>query len=131
MTDYKIHWDNGDGSTMAEIIATTSAAVTIPVPVTSTKTYVFSVLAVNAYGDGALSNTFSILAAITPAQMADIIVATVTDTKISLTWTPPLPRGSPITDFEVLILNKQSNLFEHIVGLCDALLLELPLAQWT
>jgi hypothetical protein len=100
ITGYKVYTYAGTTLVKAELTGSTSAAFTVT-GVTNGTAYTFSVSALNALGEGALSAASGPVTPGTPAAPTGV-VGTRGNAQVSLTWTAPTSNGgSAITDYKV------------------------------
>ena len=74
--------------------------------------YKFKYRAINIFGVGAFSAESTIKAASKPDQISEV-VQTVVNADLRITWAAPNERGSPITVYQVYVVNSLGDDVEH------------------
>lgn len=101
------------------VVATTFSGTTISLP-TPGNTYNFEVAAINVIGTGPYSSVVSITASSVPDQITTLVVSDfTTNTSVLFTWNTPADNYSPITAYEVYILQKSTGLFKLFPTVCN------------
>lgn len=125
VTDYKVMSNGGSGSTFTVLKSTTGNAVSVDLTgLTSGATYIFKVLGVNKFGDGAESSEVSILVALVPDQMDQLVTTEVevplNNTKnVQFNWNLPVNNGDPIDQYRILLYSKLTTGYSEMTALCD------------
>jgi titin len=104
ITDYKVVWDYASGGSDYDEIASTTTndrLYTQDSNIIGGMTYSFKVIATNSIGDSDPSEALSVIAAQTPATPDAPTKKSADTTQITIQWTPPNSRGSPISEYEV------------------------------
>ena len=119
ISSYSINWDNGTAEAMNQVLSTSSLSGTITLP-TPGITYNFEIAAVNIMGTGPYSSVIAIEASSTPNQIATLVVSqTNLNSSVFFTWNTPTDNYSPITSYNVYILQKSTGLFKVFSWICS------------
>lgn len=97
MTGYKIYWNGGSGASysLKQTVASNGNLGSTLIGLISGATYLVKVSAVNAFGEGPLSSSITLVAATAPSQMNPVTI-TQTSTTIRVAFSAPSSNGSPI-----------------------------------
>jgi antitoxin (DNA-binding transcriptional repressor) of toxin-antitoxin stability system len=114
-TSYNLQWDQGTGTFGVDLtgVSTPSLATTYTQPaVVAGGTYRFRYRASNKYGWGPFSDVLVVAAAAEPGEPA-APVTSITDIFVKLHWVAPDPKGSPLTEYEILIRTAAGTFLEE------------------
>ena len=109
LLDHKIYWNGGSGASYALLEASVGVVnqySTSPTEsdLTDGNEYRFKIVAVNAVGDGAVSDAIAIYAATVPNAPAAPAMVSQSDVSITIQWTDNAlvdTGGSPVIDYKV------------------------------
>ena len=109
LLDHKIYWNNGAGASydlLEASIGVVNQYSTSPTnaDLTDGSEYRFKVVAVNAVGDGAVSDAIAIYAATVPNAPAPPTLVSQSDVSITIQWTDNVladTGGSPVIDYKI------------------------------
>lgn len=121
---YEISYSAGTtlGTDLGPVDAGTAVTLSIT-GLTQGTTYTFAVKAVNDHGDGPLSDTQTILAAMQPDQMNEVTIEDDVNvpTSLKISWEAPTnTNGADITAYRVLLMNDLTSEYAEYTSLCDA-----------
>lgn len=118
ITNYEVWYDNAGAET--DLIFYQNAGTAATYTASSLQvglTYQWAVLATNKFNSSILSNELTFLTAFVPSTMNSITTSEV-NTGITLTWVAPSDiRGSAVTAYRIMLLNKSSNTYSEYPSL--------------
>jgi hypothetical protein len=120
ITSYNLEWNNGSGTTFAEIAGGTSDNLNRIVSVTTTPgtTYTFRYRVRNIFGWSiSYSPTTTVLSAKAPATPI-AVVTSITGLSVKIDWTAPSSNASTITSYKVEIKAKDDSWKQETIA-CD------------
>lgn len=106
--DYYVWWDRGTAYWEFRQIATTNSHRSTGL--TTGTVYSFYVLSRNAFGFSIASQALSVLAATAPS-IPVAPVTTLSGSNIVISWTAPANNGSPITSYQIAIMQSNGSTF--------------------
>lgn len=116
ITSYNIEWDGGSsGATWTELQGQSTESLSLTqtkTGITASSSYQFRYRAKNVFGYGPYSDVATIKGIAVPDQMS---IPTVTNdaANVKIVWQEPTSNGSPISEYQILIKQKDGTWTEE------------------
>lgn len=114
---YIVYWDNGSGTPNIQLTNSLVTSYTV-IGLTGTS-YIFTVAAVNIYGQGPPSTPVTIVPSSVPQTMASVTTTLVGLTTIDVSFVAPSSMGAAITTYQILLYDAGTQFFIDDLTYCD------------
>ncbi len=116
--DYRISYHAGSDAYVVLTTGVTTSSFTAST-LTANLIYTFKIESRNLIGYSAYSSEVVIRAAAKPSQPSAPLTSVVSNTGVTITWTPPNDGGSPITSYAISILCSDGTTYSSELTSCD------------